>query len=85
MSLFNFHRSERSEVLSEDLQTVEKRVELVKTVVQITSRKVAGSLQSSAGMDVEKRLVRTGVSGESVTSNSLAETITDVPLTIVSE
>lgn len=52
----NLGRAEKSEVLSEDLQTIEKRVELVKTVVQITSKKVAGSLQSSAGMDVEKRL-----------------------------
>lgn len=56
MSLLYF-RAEKSEVLSEDLQTVEKRVELVKTVCQSTSKKIAGCLQGQ-GTDYEKRLVQ---------------------------
>ncbi|XP_034312676.2 rho GTPase-activating protein 17 isoform X6 [Magallana gigas] len=51
----NLGRAEKSEVLSEDLQTVEKRVELVKTVCQSTSKKIAGCLQGQ-GTDYEKRL-----------------------------
>lgn len=49
-------RAEKSEVLSEDLQSVEKRVDLVKTVCQSTSKKIAGCLQGQ-GVDMEKRLV----------------------------
>lgn len=56
MSVLYF-RAEKSEVLSEDLQTVEKRVELVKTVCQSTSKKIAGCLQGQ-GTDYEKRLVQ---------------------------
>nr|XP_034312672.1 rho GTPase-activating protein 17 isoform X3 [Crassostrea gigas] len=54
-SLFKRFWAEKSEVLSEDLQTVEKRVELVKTVCQSTSKKIAGCLQGQ-GTDYEKRL-----------------------------
>ncbi|XP_061175332.1 rho GTPase-activating protein 17-like isoform X6 [Saccostrea echinata] len=51
----NLGRAEKSEVLSEDLQTVEKRVELVKSVCQSTAKKIAGCLQGQ-GTDFEKRL-----------------------------
>ncbi|XP_048761918.2 rho GTPase-activating protein 44-like isoform X3 [Ostrea edulis] len=51
----NLGRAEKSEVLSEDLQTVEKRVDLVKTVCQSTAKKIAGCLQGQ-GSDMEKRL-----------------------------
>jgi hypothetical protein len=51
-----YFRAEKSEVLSEDLQTVEKRVELVKTVCQSTAKKIGGCLQGQ-GSDLEKRLV----------------------------
>ncbi|XP_078316920.1 rho GTPase-activating protein 44-like isoform X6 [Crassostrea virginica] len=51
----NLGRAEKSEVLSEDLQSVEKRVDLVKTVCQSTSKKIAGCLQGQ-GVDMEKRL-----------------------------
>ncbi|XP_062589781.1 rho GTPase-activating protein 17-like isoform X6 [Saccostrea cucullata] len=51
----NLGRAEKSEVLSEDLQTVEKRVELVKSVCQSTAKKISGCLQGQ-GTDFEKRL-----------------------------
>nr|XP_022318795.1 rho GTPase-activating protein 17-like isoform X2 [Crassostrea virginica] len=54
-SLFKRFWAEKSEVLSEDLQSVEKRVDLVKTVCQSTSKKIAGCLQGQ-GVDMEKRL-----------------------------
>ncbi|XP_061175327.1 rho GTPase-activating protein 17-like isoform X2 [Saccostrea echinata] len=54
-SLFKRFWAEKSEVLSEDLQTVEKRVELVKSVCQSTAKKIAGCLQGQ-GTDFEKRL-----------------------------
>ncbi|XP_056017706.1 rho GTPase-activating protein 44-like isoform X8 [Ostrea edulis] len=54
-SLFKRFWAEKSEVLSEDLQTVEKRVDLVKTVCQSTAKKIAGCLQGQ-GSDMEKRL-----------------------------
>lgn len=49
-------RAEKSEVLSEDLQLVEKRVELVKHVYQTITKKLGAGLQT-AGVDMEKRLV----------------------------
>ncbi|XP_022244831.1 rho GTPase-activating protein 44-like [Limulus polyphemus] len=53
-----FLRAEKTEVLTEDLVSAEKRVELVKQSCQNTAKKVAGCLQSG-GTDVsgpEKRL-----------------------------
>lgn len=49
-------RAEKSEVLSEDLQSVEKRVDQVKHAAQATSKKIAMGLQGT-GADMDKRLV----------------------------
>jgi hypothetical protein len=53
--LFHF-RSEKSEVLSQDLQSVEKRVDLVKDASQKTTKKIEGWLKNTS-TDIEKRLV----------------------------
>ncbi|KAK3089695.1 hypothetical protein FSP39_005689 [Pinctada imbricata] len=47
--------AEKSEVLSEDLQSVEKRVELVRVVCASTTKKVSAGLQGT-GPDMEKRM-----------------------------
>ena len=51
----NLGRSEKSEVLSQDLQSVEKRVDLVKDVSQKTTKKIEGWLKNTS-TDIEKRL-----------------------------
>ncbi|XP_067671372.1 rho GTPase-activating protein 44-like isoform X5 [Haliotis asinina] len=51
----NLGRVEKSEVLSEEFQSVEKRVENVKTVSATISKKLSATLKAQQG-DVEKRL-----------------------------
>ncbi|XP_055746919.1 rho GTPase-activating protein 44-like isoform X6 [Salvelinus fontinalis] len=53
-----FQRAEKTEVLSEDLLQVEKRLELVKQVSHSTHKKLTACLQGQQGVDVEKRSVR---------------------------
>lgn len=53
------YRAEKSEVLNEEEQTVEKRVELLKNVCQNFHKKITAFLKShGSSTDVEKRLVR---------------------------
>ncbi|XP_058848327.1 rho GTPase-activating protein 44-like isoform X2 [Acipenser ruthenus] len=51
-------RAEKTEVLSEDLLQVEKRLELVKQVTHSTHKKLTACLQGQQGADVDKRSVR---------------------------
>ncbi|XP_033840612.1 rho GTPase-activating protein 44-like isoform X1 [Periophthalmus magnuspinnatus] len=51
-------RAEKTEVLSEDLLQVEKRLELVKQVSHSTHKKLTACLQGQQGVDVEKKSVR---------------------------
>uniref|UniRef100_A0A4W3JWB5 Rho GTPase-activating protein 44 n=1 Tax=Callorhinchus milii TaxID=7868 RepID=A0A4W3JWB5_CALMI len=48
-------RAEKTEVLSEDLLQVEKRLELVKQVSHSTHKKLTGCLQGQQGVDSDKR------------------------------
>ncbi|XP_052467992.1 rho GTPase-activating protein 44 isoform X3 [Carassius gibelio] len=50
--------AEKTEVLSEDLLQVEKRLELVKQVSHSTHKRLTGCLQGQQGVDVDKRSVR---------------------------
>ncbi|KAG5854109.1 hypothetical protein ANANG_G00034040 [Anguilla anguilla] len=50
--------AEKTEVLSEDLLQVEKRLELVKQVSHSTHKKLTTCLQGQQGVDVDKRSVR---------------------------
>ncbi|XP_060884204.1 rho GTPase-activating protein 44-like isoform X3 [Labrus mixtus] len=50
--------AEKTEVLSEDLLQVEKRLELVKQVSHSTHKKLTACLQGQQGVDVEKKSVR---------------------------
>ncbi|KAJ8363114.1 hypothetical protein SKAU_G00119450 [Synaphobranchus kaupii] len=52
------HRAEKTEVLSEDLLQVEKRLELVKQVSHSTHKKLTACLQGQQGVDVDKKSVR---------------------------
>uniref|UniRef100_A0A3Q3N3Y3 Rho GTPase-activating protein 44 n=1 Tax=Mastacembelus armatus TaxID=205130 RepID=A0A3Q3N3Y3_9TELE len=52
---FYLYRAEKTEVLSEDLLQVEKRLDLVKQVTHSTHKKLAACLQGQQGTDVEKR------------------------------
>ncbi|XP_030196123.1 rho GTPase-activating protein 44 isoform X2 [Gadus morhua] len=51
-------RAEKTEVLSEDLLQVEKRLELVKQVSHSTHKKLTACLQGQQGVEVEKKSVR---------------------------
>ncbi|XP_053707645.1 rho GTPase-activating protein 44 isoform X1 [Synchiropus splendidus] len=51
-------RAEKTEVLSEDLLQVEKRLDLVKQVTHSTHKKLTACLQGQQGADVEKRSVK---------------------------
>nr|XP_043869800.1 rho GTPase-activating protein 44-like isoform X6 [Solea senegalensis] len=51
-------RAEKTEVLSDDLLQVEKRLELVKQVSHSTHKKLTACLQGQQGVDVEKKSVR---------------------------
>ncbi|XP_023649977.1 rho GTPase-activating protein 44-like isoform X1 [Paramormyrops kingsleyae] len=51
-------RAEKTEVLSDDLLQVEKRLELVKQVSHSTHKKLSACLQGQQGPDVDKRSVR---------------------------
>ncbi|XP_041861129.1 rho GTPase-activating protein 44 isoform X4 [Melanotaenia boesemani] len=51
-------RAEKTEVLSEDLLQVEKRLDLVKQVTHSTHKKLAACLQGQQGTDTEKRSVK---------------------------
>ncbi|XP_034749996.1 rho GTPase-activating protein 44 isoform X5 [Etheostoma cragini] len=51
-------RAEKTEVLSEDLLQVEKRLDLVKQVTHSTHKKLTACLQGQQGTDVEKRSVK---------------------------
>ncbi|XP_046721507.1 rho GTPase-activating protein 44 isoform X7 [Silurus meridionalis] len=51
-------RAEKTEVLSEDLLQVEKRLDLVKQVSHSTHKKLTACLQGQQGADVEKRSVK---------------------------
>ncbi|XP_042079398.1 rho GTPase-activating protein 44 isoform X5 [Haplochromis burtoni] len=50
--------AEKTEVLSEDLLQVEKRLELVKQVSHSTHKKLTACLQGQQGVDVDKKSVR---------------------------
>uniref|UniRef100_A0A8C6U3J1 BAR domain-containing protein n=1 Tax=Neogobius melanostomus TaxID=47308 RepID=A0A8C6U3J1_9GOBI len=52
-------RAEKTEVLSEDLLQVEKRLDLVKQVSHSTHKKLTACLQGQQGADPEKRSVKT--------------------------
>lgn len=57
--VFCIHRAGKTEVLSDDLQAADKRVEFIRLACQNTSKKLSGSLQTQ-GQDTnarEKRLV----------------------------
>ncbi|XP_060219483.1 rho GTPase-activating protein 44 isoform X2 [Meriones unguiculatus] len=49
------HRAEKTEVLSEDLLQVEKRLELVKQVSHSTHKKLTACLQGQQGAEADKR------------------------------
>ncbi|XP_062421976.1 rho GTPase-activating protein 44 isoform X5 [Pungitius pungitius] len=51
-------RAEKTEVLSEDLLQVEKRLDLVKQVTHSTHKKLTACLQGQQGADIEKRSVK---------------------------
>ncbi|XP_071778915.1 rho GTPase-activating protein 44 [Centroberyx gerrardi] len=51
-------RAEKTEVLSEDLLQVEKRLDLVKQVTHSTHKKLTACLQGQQGADMEKRSVK---------------------------
>uniref|UniRef100_A0A7N6APW7 Rho GTPase-activating protein 44 n=1 Tax=Anabas testudineus TaxID=64144 RepID=A0A7N6APW7_ANATE len=51
-------RAEKTEVLSDDLLQVEKRLELVKQVSHSTHKKLTACLQGQQGVDVERKSVR---------------------------
>ncbi|AWP19019.1 putative rho GTPase-activating protein 44 [Scophthalmus maximus] len=51
-------RAEKTEVLSDDLLQVEKRLDLVKQVTHSTHKKLTACLQGQQGTDVEKRSVK---------------------------
>ncbi|CAL8303707.1 unnamed protein product [Merluccius merluccius] len=51
-------RAEKTEVLSDDLLQVEKRLDLVKQVSHSTHKKLTACLQGQQGTDVEKRSVK---------------------------
>ncbi|XP_056128541.1 rho GTPase-activating protein 44 isoform X6 [Rhinichthys klamathensis goyatoka] len=51
-------RAEKTEVLSEDLLQVEKRLDLVKQVSHSTHKKLTACLQGQQGTDLEKRSVK---------------------------
>ncbi|XP_061086547.1 rho GTPase-activating protein 44-like [Conger conger] len=51
-------RAEKTEVLSDDLLQVEKRLELVKQVSHSTHKKLTTCLQGQQGVDVDKKSVR---------------------------
>ncbi|CAG00635.1 unnamed protein product, partial [Tetraodon nigroviridis] len=51
-------RAEKTEVLSEDLLQVEKRLELVKQVSHSTHKKLTACLQGQQSVDVDKKSVR---------------------------
>ncbi|KAL3051838.1 hypothetical protein OYC64_001962 [Pagothenia borchgrevinki] len=50
--------AEKTEVLSDDLLQVEKRLELVKQVSHSTHKKLTACLQGQQGVEVEKKSVR---------------------------
>ncbi len=58
-SIFSVCRSEKTEVLSDDLQTAEKRVELLKQVSSNTYKKLSSSLlvANTSASDADKILV----------------------------
>ncbi|XP_064595399.1 rho GTPase-activating protein 44-like isoform X2 [Liolophura sinensis] len=64
--------AEKSEVLSEDLQSVEKRVDQVKHAAQATSKKIAMGLQGT-GTDMDKRLKKLPEASLSVTMLECAQ------------
>ncbi|XP_064595401.1 rho GTPase-activating protein 44-like isoform X4 [Liolophura sinensis] len=68
----NLGRAEKSEVLSEDLQSVEKRVDQVKHAAQATSKKIAMGLQGT-GTDMDKRLKKLPEASLSVTMLECAQ------------
>uniref|UniRef100_A0A1A8EKE1 Rho GTPase-activating protein 44 n=1 Tax=Nothobranchius korthausae TaxID=1143690 RepID=A0A1A8EKE1_9TELE len=51
-------RAEKTEVLSDDLLQVEKRLDLVKQVTHSTHKKLTGCLQGQQGTDTEKKSVK---------------------------
>uniref|UniRef100_A0A7N6BG69 Rho GTPase-activating protein 44 n=1 Tax=Anabas testudineus TaxID=64144 RepID=A0A7N6BG69_ANATE len=55
LSHFYLFRAEKTEVLSEDLLQVEKRLDLVKQVTHSTHKKLTACLQGQQGTDTEKR------------------------------
>uniref|UniRef100_A0A6I8PEK2 BAR domain-containing protein n=1 Tax=Ornithorhynchus anatinus TaxID=9258 RepID=A0A6I8PEK2_ORNAN len=52
---FSLRRAEKTEVLSEDLLQVEKRLELVKQVSHSTHKKLTACLQGQQGVEADKR------------------------------
>lgn len=70
----NLGRAEKSEVLSVDLLSVEKRVDQVRAVCTSTAKKLAISIQGS-GTDIEKRLKKLPETGVGHTMLESASTL----------
>ncbi|XP_051529558.1 rho GTPase-activating protein 44-like isoform X2 [Myxocyprinus asiaticus] len=68
-------RAEKTEVLSDDLLQVEKRLELVKQVSHSTHKKLTTCLQGQQGVDVDKRSVRSP--SKKLPLTSLAQCLVD--------
>ena len=58
MTSFLLCRAEKTEVLSEDLQNAERRVEVLKSVLQNLVKKLTASLHAHGIQDRDKRAVR---------------------------
>ncbi|XP_022518696.2 rho GTPase-activating protein 44 isoform X2 [Astyanax mexicanus] len=68
-------RAEKTEVLSDDLLQVEKRLELVKQVSSSTHKKLTACLQGQQGTELDKRSVKSPV--RKVPLASLAQSLLD--------
>ncbi|XP_050390050.2 rho GTPase-activating protein 44 isoform X2 [Patella vulgata] len=81
----NLGRSEKSEVLSEDLLAIEKRVETVKQVCSNINKKLGSSLQAQ-GENIEKRLKKlpeTSLAHTLIESSTLLGTGTESVLGLI--
>ncbi|XP_076856614.1 rho GTPase-activating protein 44-like isoform X3 [Brachyhypopomus gauderio] len=68
-------RAEKTEVLSDDLLQVEKRLELVKQVSHSTHKKLTACLQGQQGVDVDKRSLRSP--SKKLPLTTLAQSLTE--------
>ncbi|XP_076856618.1 rho GTPase-activating protein 44-like isoform X7 [Brachyhypopomus gauderio] len=68
-------QAEKTEVLSDDLLQVEKRLELVKQVSHSTHKKLTACLQGQQGVDVDKRSLRSP--SKKLPLTTLAQSLTE--------